>query len=130
MIDPHKAEAKSLVVVIAEDEPLIRMMAVDVLTDEGFEVIEATHADEALAILEAQAANIHMLFTDVHMPGSIDGLELAHHARTHWPWIALLVASGRAKPQADEMPARSRFLSKPYHPSHVVAHVRELTAAE
>ena len=130
MTDPHKAAAKPFVVVIAEDEPLIRMLAVDVLTEQGFEVIEAAHANEALAILEAQAADIHMLFTDIHMPGSIDGLELAHHARRHWPWIALLVTSAKARPQADEMPIRSQFLSKPYHLSHVVAHVRELTAAE
>jgi CheY-like chemotaxis protein len=116
------------IVVVAEDETLIRMLAVDVLIDAGFAVIEAGHADDALAILNSQATDIHVLFTDIHMPGSMDGLELAHHTRRHWPWIALLVASGKGKPSFAELPPGSRFLSKPYEPSHVVAHVRELIA--
>jgi CheY-like chemotaxis protein len=126
MTRPVRADSRSFVVVIAEDEVLIRGMAVDMLTDEGFEVIEAGHAEEALAILELQAADIHILFTDIHMPGPMDGLELAYHARSHWPWIALLLASGKARPA--EMPAGSRFLSKPYDLYHVVRCVRELTA--
>jgi two-component system, response regulator PdtaR len=130
MIHPHGANLSSLIVVVAEDEALIRMMAVDVLTDEGFEVIEARHAEEALTILKSQAADIQLLFTDIHMPGPMDGLELAHHARSHWPWIALLLASGKARPTLAEMPAGSRFLSKPYDADHVVTHVRELMAVK
>lgn len=118
-----------LVVVVAEDEALIRMMAVDALTKAGFDVVEAGHAEDALAVLAARSNGIHILFTDIHMPGSMNGLELGHHVRDHWPWIALIVTSGKARPLAAELPEGSRFLSKPYDPVHVVRHARELTAA-
>jgi CheY-like chemotaxis protein len=122
-------ERRQITIVVAEDEVLIRMNAVDFLTEAGFEVIEAGHADEALTILGDQAADIHLLFTDVHMPGTMNGLELAHHARAHWPWIALLVVSGHAKPNTEELPEGSRFLTKPYDLDQVIGHVRELVAA-
>lgn len=118
-----------VVILVAEDDTLIRMMAVDALTDAGFSVIEAAHADDALSILTARADAVRALFTDIHMPGELNGLALAHHVRGHWPWIALLVASGKARPTAEEMPAGTRFLSKPYDPNHVVRHVRELVDA-
>ena len=105
---------------------LIRMMAVDALTDAGFAVMEVEHADDALNILTAQAHEVRALFTDINMPGTMDGLELAHHVRGNWPWIALLVASGKAQPAPEAMPPGSRFLPKPYNPDHVVQHVREL----
>ena len=88
--------APSVLVLVAEDDTLIRMMAVDALTDAGFAVIEVGHADDALNILSAQSAKVRALFTDIHMPGTMTGLELAHHVRGNWPWIALLVASGKA----------------------------------
>ncbi len=117
-------------VIVAEDEELIRMMATDMLTDAGFAVIEAGHAEEALAILEAQAADIHVLFTDIHMPGAMDGLKLAHHASSHWPWIGLLIASGDVTPKTADMPAGSKFLAKPYNPDHVIAHAWDMIAAK
>jgi two-component system, response regulator PdtaR len=120
--------APLVVVVVAEDETLIRMMAVDALTEAGFVVVEAGHSADALAILTARPNGIHALFTDIHMPGSMNGLALAHHVHDHWPWIALIVTSGQAQPLAAEMPEGSRFLSKPYDPVHVVKHVRELVA--
>jgi DNA-binding NtrC family response regulator len=116
------------VVVIAEDESLIRMYAADVLIAAGFEVIEATDAAEALAALEARNATISVLFTDIHMPGPIDGLTLAHHARRKWPGIGLLVTSGKGRPDRSALPPKCRFLAKPYDLSHVVKHVRELAA--
>lgn len=115
------------IILVAEDEIVIRMMVVGELICAGFKVIEAGHAEEALAILRSQASKIHVLFTDIRMPGLLDGLALAHHARLHWPWIALLVASGTDKPRAAELPRDSRFLSKPYKLDHVLAHIRELT---
>jgi CheY-like chemotaxis protein len=121
--DPHRP---AIVVLVAEDDMLIRMMAVDALTDAGFAVIEVAHADDALNILTDQAQEVRALFTDIHMPGTMTGLELAHHVRGNWPWIALLVASGKAQPASEAMPAGSRFLPKPYNPDHVVQHVREL----
>ena len=113
-------------IIVAEDEPLIRMMISELLAEAGFEIVEAEHAEEAMTILTLRAAEIKVLFTDIHMPGSMDGLELAHHTHGLWPWISLIVTSGKARPQSHEMPAGSRFISKPYNPDHVVGHVREL----
>ncbi len=113
-------------IVIAEDEPLTRMVAVAALTDAGFAVIETEHADAALVTLRSRAADVHILFTDIHMPGSMNGLELAHHVSTHWPWIGVLIASGHARPEIAELPLGSRFLAKPYDPDHAVAQVTEL----
>ncbi len=129
MSTPSDPASPSVVVLVAEDEVLIRMMAVDVLTDAGFVVIEAAHADDALSLLASQAHEVRALFTDIHMPGTMTGLELAHHVRGNWPWIALLVASGKARPHADAMPSGSRFLLKPYDPNHLIQHVRELVDA-
>ena len=117
------------VIIVAEDEPLIRMMISEILSDEGFEILEARHAEEALAILRDRANDVAMLFTDIQMPGEMDGLELVRRARGQWPWIALLVTSGKARPMARDMPDGSRFISKPYDPDHVVRQVRELVAA-
>jgi len=116
-------------VVIAEDEVLIRMAAADALRDEGFAVMEAQHAEDALGILQAHASSLQVLFTDIHMPGAMDGLALAHHTARTWPWIALLITSGRARPEGASLPARSCFLTKPYSHHHVVNHIREMTAA-
>ena len=129
MSNASEADLPAHVVLVAEDGTLTRMVAVDALTDAGFVVIEAGHADEALSLLTAQAIEVHALFTDIHMPGTMTGLELAHHVRGHWPWIALPMASGKARPTPEGMPAGSRFLPKPYDPNHVVRHVRELVDA-
>ncbi len=118
------------IIIVVEDEVIIRMIVAEALTEAGFHVIEVEHADAALIVLRSSASDIRAIFTDVHMPGSMNGLELAQHASQHWPWIALLVASGKAQPHAAEMPAGSRFLPKPYRPAHVVTHIQELVAAE
>jgi CheY-like chemotaxis protein len=129
MIIAGSANVLAYLVIVAEDDALIRMMAVDALANAGFVVIEAAHADDALTILTTRADQVHALFTDIHMPGTITGLELAHHVCGQWPWIALLVASGKARPTPAEMPPGSRFLSKPYDPDHMVQHVRQLLNA-
>ena len=118
-----------IVVVIVEDEPLIRMVLAEALVEDGFDVIEASHAREAITILEVDAVRIHALFTDVHMPGDLDGIGLVQHARLHWPWLSLLVTSGRAYPKAGSMPHGTRFISKPYEFAHVIRHIREMHAA-
>jgi CheY-like chemotaxis protein len=119
---------KPTVVVVVEDEILLRLLAVDTLTDAGFAVVEARHAAEALAHLEAEAETVDVLFTDIQMPGEMDGLELAHHAFRHWPWIALMITSGGATAAAAAFPAGSRFFAKPYILEHIVAHIQTLTA--
>jgi CheY-like chemotaxis protein len=116
------------IVIVVEDEFLTRLAIVELLTEEGFVAIEAGHADGALATLNERAADIHVLFTDIHVPGAMDGLDLAHHTRRHWPWIALLITSAVTTPPT-ALPKGSRFLSKPYGLRHAVVHVRELLAA-
>jgi CheY-like chemotaxis protein len=117
------------VVIVAEDEPMIRMAVVHLLIDEGFQVWEAAHAAEAIAILKTEADGVHVLFTDVRMPGDMDGIALSHHVREHWPWIGLLVTSAHATFTEDDLPKGARFLPKPYPHNDVVKRVRELAEA-
>jgi CheY-like chemotaxis protein len=118
-----------IVVLVAEDEELVRLVIAEALRDEGLEVMEAQHAEAALRVLQRHAARIHVLFTDIQMPGSMDGLALAHHTARNWPRIALLITSGRPQPDRATFPEKSRFVAKPYYHSHVVQHIRELAAA-
>jgi DNA-binding NtrC family response regulator len=114
------------VVILVEDEALIRIAAAYALEDADFAVIEAGSADEAVKILEREAEHIHVVFTDVHMPGGMTGIDLAHHVRRHWPRIGLLATSGRSRLRSDELPAGSHFIAKPYDLDEAVNHVREL----
>ncbi len=98
----------------------------DVLADAGFDVREAAHADEALAIMRAEAAQVSLLFTDIHMPGSMDGVALVHHVHRNWPDIRLLIASGKARPEATELPPGCHFLPKPYDLESTVQRVRQM----
>ena len=106
------------------------MIAADFLIDAGFEVIEAEHAAEAVAILERTANAIQILFTDVHMPGAMDGFALAQLARRNWPWLKVLVASGKARPAGAELPEGSLFLEKPYTLQQVVDYMAVLTESD
>ena len=114
------------VVIVAEDEAIIRMVTVTVLADAGFSVLEAEHAEAALAHFHKGAEGIHGLFTDVDMPGDMNGMDLAHHVSANWPWVVLLVTSGKPNPAAEHLPHGCRFLPKPYDYNHVVQHVREM----
>jgi CheY-like chemotaxis protein len=118
---------KRRVVLIVEDEFLLRMNAAAVIGDAGFGVVEAGNADEAIAILEARP-DIHVVFTDIQMPGSMDGLKLARFVRGRWPPIKIVATSGFVNVGTGDLPEGSRFLPKPYRPDHVVATLRELTA--
>jgi CheY-like chemotaxis protein len=116
------------VVLIVEDEFLLRMNAAEMVGDAGFDVVEAGNADEAIVILEARP-DIHVVFTDIQMPGSMDGLKLARFVRGRWPPIKIIATSGFVNVGKDELPEGSRFLPKPYRPEQIVATLRELTAA-
>jgi CheY-like chemotaxis protein len=105
---------KAPAVLIVEDEALIRLGAVRMIEDAGFEVIEAATADEAIQILESRG-DIRVVFTDIHMPGSMDGLKLAHAVRNRWPPIKIIVTSGRELLTERDLPEGGRFLSKPYN---------------
>lgn len=113
-----------LVVLIVEDEPILRMDAVDFIEEAGFEAIEAAHADEAIAILKARH-DIAVVFTDIEMPGTMDGIRLAHAVRDGWPPVTIVVASGRVVPAANELPAEVRYIRKPYRAEDVVAALRK-----
>jgi CheY-like chemotaxis protein len=111
-------------VLVVEDDPLVRVFGADVLEDAGFAVIEAGDAEEALHILEARS-DVRVVFTDIEMPGSLNGLGLAWRIRELWPEIHVLITSGRHVPSLDEMPREDRFVPKPYAPGTLVRHVEE-----
>jgi CheY-like chemotaxis protein len=115
------------VVLIVEDEYLLRMNAVDMLEQAGFETVEAHNADEAISILQ-QRKDIRVVFTDIEMPGSLDGLKLAHAIRDRWPPIEIILTSGKHRLSADQIPARGQFIPKPYSGDAVVSAVRDFVA--
>lgn len=117
--------AKDLVLVV-EDEPLIRMNSADIIRDLGFEVMEAVDADHAVSLLET-VPGITVVFTDIQMRGSMDGLLLAAAVRDRWPPIALLVTSGKLSPESTDMPDGARFISKPYSPWELQQQLHSLT---
>src|ERR1700733_6207484 len=96
------------VILIVEDKALVRLSAVGMLEDAGFRMIEAVNSDQALELLEADS-DIQPLFTDVNMPGAIDGLALAKQVHDRWPHIGIMVASAKAVPQPDELPSGCRY---------------------
>ena len=102
------------VVLVVEDEILVRLTAVAIAEDAEFEVLSAATADEALSLLEART-DVRLVFTDVQMPGSMDGLRLAHAVRDRWPPVELIVTSGRRHIGANDLPDRGRFIAKPYN---------------
>ena len=121
------SEAKRAVILIVEDELLIRMNAVEMI-EETYEVVEAANADEAIAILERRL-DITVLFTDIQMPGSMDGLKLAAAVRDRWPPILIVATSGHVKLGPGDLPQGGRFLPKPYSPAEIMKILRELIAA-
>ena len=118
---------ETIVVLVVEDEPLVRMHAVDLLEDEGFTVIEAGTGDEGLAFLRARP-DIGVLFTDVDMPGSLDGFALAHLASLDFPSVAVLIVSGKAEPAEGQLAPGARFFGKPYRGQAIVDHIRLVSA--
>lgn len=110
-------------VLIVEDEPLIREIAVAAIEDAGLPVLEASDAQQALRILQ-ERSDVGVLFTDVNMPGALDGIELARLVHEQWPDIRLLVTSGR--PLDTPVPDDGRFVAKPYDLDHITQAVSEL----
>lgn len=107
------------VVLVVEDSAIIRMGAVDLVQSAGYEALEASNADEAIHILESRD-DIDLVFTDVQMPGTMDGIKLSHYIRNRWPPVKLIVASGMAILEEGSLPEGSRFFSKPYG-DHAIA---------
>jgi CheY-like chemotaxis protein len=119
------ASANPAVVLVVEDEWLLRELAVEIIEDAGFATLEADNAEEAMALLEARS-DIAVIFTDINMPGDVDGVELAHTVCGRWPAIKILVASGRFRLEQSDLPPGSAFLEKPYRAEAVIAQLRSL----
>lgn len=114
-------------VLIVEDEPLVRELAGVAISDAGFEIIEAADAEEALAILKSRS-DVGVLCTDVNMPGTLDGYALAKIVNDQWPLIKLVVTSGRALP--GPLPGNGRFVAKPYSLEVLGRTVATVTSAD
>jgi two-component sensor histidine kinase len=112
-------------VLVVEDEMLLRMRAVDMVEDAGFNPIEAINADDALAILESRS-DIELLFTDIQMPGSIDGLKLAYAVHERWPLIKIILVSGQLKLSDDDKPVDSRFFGKPLDVKQMITEMQDM----
>jgi two-component system, response regulator PdtaR len=123
------SDKSPIVVLVVEDEPLLRILAVEAVEEAGFVAIEARDADEAVAVLESRS-DISLLFTDIDMPGSMDGVKLAHAVRGRWPPIKILVVSGKVRLWPFELPSSSRFVSKPYRAAAMVEELRSLIGSQ
>jgi len=108
-------------VLVVEDEILVRDVIADDLVEAGFDVVLASHADQAIAILEARQ-DIHLVFTDIDMPGSMDGLKLAAAVRDRWPPIHIIITTG--KPRPADIPVNALFIPKPYLAKTIVSAMR------
>lgn len=115
-------------VLVVEDEALIRMDVVDMLRAAGFDILEATNADEAIQMLERNP-HVRLIFTDIDMPGSMNGLKLAASVRDRWPPVRIIATSGHVKIRAGDLPGDARFFPKPYQAEQIIDAIRELTSA-
>jgi CheY-like chemotaxis protein len=121
--------ASKAVVLIVEDEPILRMSGAAMVEDAGFEPVEASNADEAIRILESRD-DIRLILTDIDMPnGSLNGLKLAAAIRRRWPPIEIIVVSGHRVPAGKELPEGSTFYAKPYPEDVVIAKMQSLLRA-
>jgi CheY-like chemotaxis protein len=122
----NATETRPPIILVVEDETLLRMLAWDILTeDAGYRVIEAVNADEALILLESRH-DVRLVFTDVNMPGALNGFALARIVDMRFPGIKVIVTSGLARPGIGDLPKGKRFLPKPYAPSALITMVQEM----
>jgi CheY-like chemotaxis protein len=113
------------VVLVVEDEMLLRMRAVDMVEDAGYTSVEAVDADQAVAILESRS-DIALIFTDIQMPGSMDGLGLAHSVHKRWPPIKIILVSGQLKLSESDIPPNSRSFGKPLQANQMIAEMQDM----
>jgi CheY-like chemotaxis protein len=119
---------ESVGVLVVEDESLVRMVALEAIKVAGFRAYAAANADEAISILERQC-DIRVVFTDINMPGSMDGIRLAHCVRDRWPSLQFIVTSALSKFRDAELPRGSVFVSKPYLPVQIIRNIEKLSEA-
>jgi two-component system, response regulator PdtaR len=115
-------------VLVVEDEPLIRTLVVDVLAEKGLDVSEASTADEALAVMTLRP-EVKVLFSDINMPGELSGLDLAREVHHRWPKVQLMLTSGRARTLKEDLPDAGVFISKPYDIEAIAERIYRLTLA-
>ena len=113
------------VVLVVEDEMMLRMRAIDIVEDAGYTPLEALDAAEAVAILESRS-DVVLMCTDIQMPGQMDGMGLAHAVHERWPTIGIIVVSGQLNLSNLDLPPRSRFFSKPLNAGEVIAEMRDM----
>ena len=124
MMIVHHSDIPAVVLVV-EDEMLLRIRAVEMVEDAGFTSVEAVDADEAVAILESRS-DIALMFTDIQMPGTMDGLKLAHIVHKRWPPIRIILVSGQLKLETIDMPPDSCFFEKPLEADVMMAQMRNM----
>ena len=112
-------ETPKAVILVVEDHPIVRASIAEALVEAGFEAIEVGAAAEAITVLEARS-DIHLVFTDAEMPGTMDGVKLAHYVRDRWPPVRLIVVSGKTVVAEAELPLGARFFPKPYRHTAIV----------
>ena len=112
-------------ILVVEDDELLRLHAADLLEAHGFAVVKAENADEALKVLE-QRNDVRLLFTDIQMPGALDGMGLARQVHARWPHVLLVITSGQTAPTRAEIPDDGRFVAKPYRASELLGQVDNL----
>jgi two-component system, response regulator PdtaR len=123
-MDRLQVNSKAAILVV-EDETLTRLWVADLLEENGFTVLEAEDASAALKVLEARP-EVRLLFTDVQMPGSLNGMELAREVHARWPHVLLVITSGRERPTRAEIPDDGRFVAKPYSAEELLRQVNDL----
>lgn len=111
------------VILVVEDDPLVLLSATDILEEAGYTVLQASDADEAITLLESHP-EIRIVFTDIEMPGSMDGIRLAACVRDRWPPVEIIITSGRVPSRDVDLPARGLFLPKPYRPHELTDRVQ------
>jgi len=124
-VKPRAPILNQPVVLLVEDEPLVRLTQVDVLREAGFWVLEAENADEAFEMLRRRQ-DVSVVLTDVDMPGSIDGFEFARLVAQGWPEVGVMVISGKAFPDEGDLPPSATFVAKPVYPDALVEHLSAL----
>jgi len=115
------------VVLVVEDESMLRLDAVQMVQVAGYSVLAAQNADDAIKLLE-ERSDISVVFTDINMPGSMDGLKLARAVRDRWPPVRLIVTSGKIRPTPSDIPEGGHFLPKPYTSHQVASLLHQLAA--
>lgn len=121
----EKPDAAPPVVLVVEDDAILRFDATDFLEESGFSVVEAATAADAIKVLESRP-EVRLVFTDIEMPGRIKGMDLARLVHEYWPHIRLVITSAGPRPPQAQIPDDGRFIAKPYTPDQITEEIADL----